>query len=132
MTEPTPADAYTVAAIKHVSFVVLGEPIPKARARVTAHGTYTPQRVKEWEEAVGWTYRQLRGMMFHGSVQVVMRFYRKSRRRVDLSNLVKCVEDGLNGVAWGDDSQIKHLEAEVRQDGDNPRVEVEIEPWRAG
>ena len=129
MTEPAPADGYD--AIKRAAFTVDGEPIPKARPRLGRHGkTYTPSRTTTWEEQVGWTYREAQGPEFHGSVHVTLRFRRKSRRRADLDNLIKSVLDGLNGVAWQDDSQVKCIEADVVQTKDGAGVDVQIEQWR--
>lgn len=123
MTEPKPQWPN-----QRISFTVYGNPIPKARPRVTGHGTYTPQRVKDWQNCVAATHRQTcEPVTLTGSIQLTLHFYRKDRRRVDLDNLIKAVMDGLTGVAWADDSQICHIVASVQRDKDNPRVEVAIE-----
>lgn len=41
------------------SFTVDGRPVPKGRPRVTQHGTYTPQRTRDYERRVGWGYVQV-------------------------------------------------------------------------
>ncbi len=43
----------------------------------------------------------------------------------DVSNVLKSIEDALNGVVWVDDRQIVGLVVSKAYD-DNPRVEVEI------
>lgn len=49
----------------------------------------------------------------------------------DLSNCVKLVEDALNGIAWGDDSQICSLRVYKRYTLDEPpRAEVWIRAMR--
>lgn len=48
----------------------------------------------------------------------------------DLSNLVKAVEDALNGLIWTDDSRIVDLRTSKLY-GDPTRVEVEIEELRS-
>ena len=46
-----------------------------------------------------------------GCVAVRLVFWRASKRKADLDNLVKTVLDALNQVAWEDDDQIDLLEA---------------------
>ena len=46
-------------------------------------------------------------------------------KKPDLSNIVKIVEDSLNGVWWRDDSLIVKLSAE-KEYSDVPRVEVTV------
>lgn len=50
----------------------------------------------------------------------------KPSKRPDIDNICKAVLDGLNGVAFADDSQITLLIA-TKEYGESPRVEVEIE-----
>jgi len=109
-----------------VSCVVAGNPIPKGRPIVTDHGAYTPERTSAWETAVGWAYKGR--PLLVGPLSIHLHFYRQTRIRVDLDNLVKAVCDGLNGVAYKDDSQITHIEADLFYDRDNPRAEIEIGP----
>jgi len=104
--------------------VIHGDPAPKERARVTRHGAYTPNNTAGWETAVGWAYKGK--AHFEGPVAVRLRFYRETRRTVDLDNLVKAVLDGLNSVAYHDDSQVVRIDAELLYDRKNPRVELEI------
>jgi Holliday junction resolvase RusA-like endonuclease len=47
-------------------------------------------------------------------------------RRGDLDNTLKSILDSLTGIAWDDDSQVRCIYAERREDKVNPRVEVEI------
>lgn len=44
----------------------------------------------------------------------------------DLSNVVKAVEDGLNGVVWGDDSQIVRYLPSQKRYGLEPGVMVTV------
>lgn len=56
-------------------------------------------------------------------------FYRGDRRKYDISNFVKTVEDCLTEAKiWGDDSQV--VEVHIYKgpiDKENPRVEVKVE-----
>ena len=45
--------------------------------------------------------------------------------RPDLSNVIKIVEDALNGVAWKDDSRVCSITA-IKRYGLRPRLEVSI------
>ena len=40
------------------TFTIFAEPTGKARPRVTAHGTYTPRKTKDYERLVQWEYRK--------------------------------------------------------------------------
>jgi len=97
------------------------KPQPKQRARVTKHGTYTPPETVAFEQNIGWEYKLNGGKMLHGPISLECTFtfkIPKSRKdvrpgdwhsqRPDSDNLVKCVSDGLNGVAFEDDCQIVH------------------------
>jgi Holliday junction resolvase RusA-like endonuclease len=48
-------------------------------------------------------------------------------KKPDLSNVLKAVEDGLNGIAYKDDAQIVSLIVDKFW-SDEPRVEIEISP----
>lgn len=48
-----------------------------------------------------------------------------SRPGGDLDNYVKSIQDGLNGVAWRDDRQVKRLEADLfEKRGQRERAEI--------
>lgn len=112
-----------------IRFVVPGDPVPKARPRVTRHGTYTPQRTRDYEEAVGWAYREAGGSLHEGPMGLRVIFWHSTRRRADLDNLIKAIADSLSGIAWKDDSQIVYLEASKNINTDEPRAEVEVWEW---
>jgi Holliday junction resolvase RusA-like endonuclease len=94
-----------------ICFFVPGEPRPKQSFRVSGRGRgFTPARVKDWQADVGWAAQQRMrelGMFdpLEGSLTVELTFILGDRRRVDLDNLAKCVQDGLNNIAWNDDQQ---------------------------
>lgn len=92
-----------------INIHVPGEPLPKARPRVTKRHAYTPARTRAWEETVSTYARQAVSEPLRGPLLVAIKFIRSTRRRVDLDNLIKAALDGLNGIAWEDDSQIHHL-----------------------
>ena len=130
--------------------VLDGEPVAKLRHRRTrtADGrwvSYTPAKTRTWERQValqGQVAAAGRGCPWRGALAVEMRFvlevprsWPTARREAalgaphakgpDLSNLAKSVEDGLNGVVWGDDRQIADLRLSKRY-GPRPGVRVGI------
>ena len=93
-----------------LEFFVLGEPRAKQSFRVGNGGGFQPARVKAWQSDCGYAgqlamraagmYEPLpRGM----HLTVEMYFFLGDARVIDLDNLSKCVQDGLNKVVWADD-----------------------------
>lgn len=137
------------AELKRAAFVVPGEPTGKSRPRfVRATGrTYTPAKTAQYENLVKLEYeRACTGKRFDDYAALKMRvkaYYgipksaskRKQEQMIggmlrpmkkpDASNVLKAIEDGLNGVAYRDDAQIVHVEIE-KWFSETPRVEVEI------
>jgi Holliday junction resolvase RusA-like endonuclease len=126
-----------------VDFKVSGEPQGKARPRFTSKGRpYTPQKTADYEERIGWAYRQAGGKLNLGEVTVSVWAYfgvprsksvKKQNelldgniaplKKPDADNIAKAVLDALNGVAWGDDTQVGTLIVK-KQWGLEPRIEV--------
>ena len=106
--------------------VVPGNPKPKKRPRFGQGRAYRVDRRDE--QAVSWHARQVfRAWPVQGDVKLRAIFYRKDRRRCDTDNLLKLVMDGLNRVAWKDDSQVKEVSVRLEYDSEKPRTELEIE-----
>jgi Holliday junction resolvase RusA-like endonuclease len=62
-----------------------------------------------------------------GPVTLQCVFYLGDLRRVDLSNLIKLIEDALNKTAYRDDAQIvSHGQSRKVLSRHNPRTEVEV------
>lgn len=127
-------------------FTVPGEPTAKARARAGARGFYTPQKTADYESLVAYSCREKRGLKspFKGPLVLSMIAFmpipkswskkQQERARIgqlmhikrpDLDNLIKSIKDGLNGVAWEDDSQVVGVHAH-KVYADKPRVEVGV------
>lgn len=53
--------------------------------------------------------------------------YFPDRIRRDLDNVIKSILDGLNGIAWDDDSQVDEIYIRRGYDKSNPRADVEID-----
>jgi len=103
---------------------------------------YTPKTTREYEKMVGEIYRATREPMCMGNVEMHFVFVRQmpkawSRKKreemngmpcetkPDVDNLVKAVMDGLNGIAYEDDSQVVRITAR-KEWGEEGHTEVEI------
>ena len=110
------------------AFSVEVVPVPKARAGRNHGRAYVDKRTLEYQRAVrlAATVHTPKGWSKEGAMMVVIRSYTKTARRVDVDNLAKSVLDAMNGVAYGDDSQVVDLQATKAVDRARPRVEVEV------
>lgn len=135
-----------------VKFTVLGGPVGKGRPRFRNAGnfvqTYTPKETVSYENLVKLEYRrQCNDFKFGKETPVDMRitaYYaipksaskkkralmleRKIRpiKKPDSSNVVKSIEDALNGIAYHDDTQI--VDSQIRRFyGEDPKVVVTIQ-----
>lgn len=108
--------------MKTYYFVVDGEPVAKARPRLTARGhIYTPPKTLKHERAIKEKFYAEYGKDFtptDKAISVRVFFFLKKPARVpadfpprplkrpDIDNLIKTVLDALNGVLYQDDKQI--------------------------
>ena len=128
-----------------VCFTIVGDPVPKARARTVRKGgrtwSFTPKRVAAWEKVVREEAGRNFATPFNGPVALSLVFFLsrpKSRRRdnfvettPDIDNLEKAVLDGLNGVAYQDDKFVVVKNSVKRYVITGvPRVEVVVVPLR--
>jgi Holliday junction resolvase RusA-like endonuclease len=129
---------------------VTGHPVPQGRPRATViagHASlYKPAKSRRWEEDARQVARQVMGdrKPWTGALNLSVRFWlalpqswpewkRKAAERQtiapttkpDLSNLLKAVEDALNGVVWIDDAQVVGI-ASVKSYGSAPAVEITV------
>jgi Holliday junction resolvase RusA-like endonuclease len=117
-----------VSELRRVSFVLLGSPVPKARARVMKGYSYTPKPTRDAEAAVRTAALAHRaGWKSERPIRLVCRFFRGDARGCDIDNLTKLVQDALNHVTYRDDKQIVVLSVLKAIDRARPRTEVEIE-----
>lgn len=106
-----------------------GEPLPKERPRAAQGRAFTPKRTRDAEKRVLDAFRAAYPDVdpLTGRLLVDVKFYRRTRRGVDLDNLAKLCLDALNGVAYRDDEQIEKAIAErFYGAGDQARTEVRI------
>lgn len=132
-----------------VTLVIYGTPTPKGRPRFTRTGrAYTPAQTKAFENEyrMAWLLTAGKRAAHDGPVSVEYRAYfvppqswPKWKREAalagqllhtskpDWDNLAKTM-DGLNGLAWLDDSQVFHAIA-VKQYATVARTEIQIRFW---
>jgi len=105
-----------------------GNPIPKARPRIVNGVAYTPERTADYEEvARNWAAIQWQREPLRGPLALRLTFWRRTRRRCDIDNLIKSALDALQGVVFVDDWQIVKLEATKGVNQWEPELNIEIE-----
>lgn len=114
------------------TFTIPGAPVPKERARITRRGRFTPPRTVAYERKVKLCALAARIQRIAGDVALMLVMYFPDKRRRDFDNISKSICDGLNGVAWEDDSQVKEWHGTINVDRANPRVEVWVWPRKYG
>lgn len=114
-----------------ISFVCNGPPQPKERPRLGRRGrVFTPERTLRYERAVRDVARLHVGSawVLDGTYRLIVRAVFTDNRRRDASNVLKAVEDALNGVTWHDDTQVVECTAtKVVEYGGQARTEVTVE-----
>lgn len=130
-----------------IVFTVLGEPVGKARQRVTRFGTYTPAATVLYENLIKTEYRrQCRDHRFDDKQPLRMEVRAeylipasasKAKRaamakgeirpmkKPDWDNVGKVVSDALNKLAYRDDTQIVDCTVQKFY-SDRPRIIVKI------
>lgn len=99
-----------------LSFFVSGEPRPKQSFRAGKFGGYQPQAIKAWQLYVSMAAETAMREIGRynkpfdtGVLSLQLIFLLGNNRRVDLDNLAKGVQDGMNKIVWGDDLQVVDL-----------------------
>ena len=111
-----------------LGFVVDGNPIPKARARVGKGRRFTPTRTKDYEALVKAHARRAvkPGWPMDCTYEIALDFARATADRCDIDNLIKSVLDAMNGVVYDDDWQVSKLAVTKVVDRANPGVTVRV------
>lgn len=133
--------------MKQVVFFIKGEPKGKGRPRFTKNGhVYTPAETSQYESLVGLSYRNsAKGYKFTSPERVTIKAYHKPpkdkskkvvedmlnghilpTKKPDADNVAKIILDGLNHIAWDDDTQVVDMMVTKRY-GEEPMVAVIIE-----
>ncbi|KZM72273.1 RusA family crossover junction endodeoxyribonuclease [Nocardia terpenica] len=120
-------EAVNPAATRHV-IILPGDPHPKGRPRFSRGRAYTADADRDAEARTALLLAQQVSQPLAGNVALTCVFYRRTRRRVDVDNLIKHVMDSANGVLWRDDSQCTSLRGVIELDRENPHTLVLIGP----
>lgn len=135
-----------------IYFKVDGEPVGKARPRMTRGGhAYTPKRSRDYEESIRFAFMSTtcekmpvypRDVSLKMSVTIAMgipKSYSKKKReqcklgiiqpnkKPDIDNVIKSVLDACSGYCYEDDSSVVEIHAEKIY-ADEPYVEIRIYP----
>lgn len=127
-----------------ISLTIPGHPVGKQRARVCRTGhAYTPAKTVNYEALVKQTFaaKYPDFVPMPGPVRMTLSIFiaesketqRKLRQGIqvyptikpDASNVLKIIEDALNGLAYVDDKQVVWVEV-VKGYSPKPRVEVVV------
>lgn len=115
---------------KPVEFVVIGPPIPWQRAEGNGKRRYTSREQREYQAHVAFCASVARPSTWptDREYEISLHVVHQDRRRRDLSNVLKTIEDACIDVLWDDDSQIARIGRITREyDKRRPRVEVRVE-----
>lgn len=109
--------------------ILPGEPASKSRPRFTRNGK--PYRTKEDVDAEKRTaehVRQFFAKPWTGNIALGCVFFRPSKQRIDVDNMIKHVCDAVNGIAWIDDSQVTAVYGVAELDAVHPRTILVFTP----
>ena len=108
------------------TFTVPGRPRGKERPRMGRNGRfYTPKTTKEYEGSVAWYARMAyKDEPIKQPVRLDLTI-RSSKSKADISNILKSIEDGMNGIIYIDDKQIEEIHI-LRIKGDGEGVDVTV------
>lgn len=128
-----------------MKLTILGNPFGKERPRFCKWGAYTPKKTKEYEKLIKDIYMVGEQEVLEGSLVAVIECYFKvpkstskvnklamlsnihrPTKKPDIDNIIKICLDGLNGLAYKDDSQIVDIRAR-KWYSEEPRVEITLE-----
>lgn len=107
--------------------VIRGEPHSKARPRFSGNGrVYTPRKQKAAENLLKLHFRTAFKEPLLRNLAVGCIFFRSSRHRIDVDNMLKHVMDAANEVIWRDDCQVTAQLGVVEYDSEDPRTIILI------
>ncbi len=128
-TRQAPVSAVAPSGPRSYAFEILGPPVPLARGRAYLDDE---QKVKVRSAAKSRAYaKKIKAHVLAtlpaswplaSRFALDLRVYWPDAKRRDLSNVLKGLEDALNGIVWADDSQIDDLRVVGKIDREAPRL----------
>ena len=132
-----------------ISITIPGKPVPKARPFVRKDGrVFTPKETAVFEQAVRLhAMAAMKGKkILTGAIKLSVTAYMpipqswslkqktkamsgalRHTKKPDLSNIIKSVEDALNGIVYADDAQIDRYGESRKAFSSIPRTEIVVE-----
>lgn len=108
-------------------------PIPPSVNAYLKHarngGVFKTKAAKAFQETIGKEAKAAGVRMAGGDVEIeIDYFYDPTKKRLDNDNLCKCTFDGLNLIAWIDDSQVARFVVErfPIQENEKPGLHISI------
>lgn len=109
-----------------VEFTVSGRPVPFKRHEGKGRRAWNPAEYTAWKDAVGWAAKlSIGGEPVTCDVALLLRVRLQDGRHGDLDNYIKAVNDGMEGVVFVNDKQVRLINAEMYID-DVPGVNVVV------
>lgn len=106
-----------------------GNPIAHERPRATRSGKfYTPKKTRDYKESLAWAIKlKTQDLDYKDNAESIYGvqaiFYRSTRQRIDLDNLLKMVLDAITQSGfWTDDSKVCEISAQIEKAQANPRA----------
>lgn len=107
-------------------FTVPGKGVPKQRPRLWRGRAITPAKTLAYEAHVlKCAAPVVHTKLMSPELWIQVDVYVKNKVHGDIDNYIKSVQDGLNGFAYHDDKQIKHVVGNLYFDK-NERVEITL------
>ena len=134
-----------------IRFSVNGKPEGKARPRFVKKSghAYTPEKTKNYEQAIAWAYKSAGGKLSDNYIEISVKAFfeipksqNKEKRKMmeqglsrptskpDIDNIIKAVLDGLNKTAYNDDKQVVKVSGEKFYSYE-PCIIVEVTDYEA-
>ena len=116
------------------------KPKPAPRPRVTKFGAYNDKDYTSWKNGLKLLAKSKIKQPLEGAIEINIEFLysipkswsKKDKENAnyhtfkpDIDNLIKSVLDGLNGIAYKDDSQVCKIEA-IKRYGDKDSVIIKL------
>ena len=106
--------------------VIPGDPQSKSRPRFAGH-VYTSKKTRRAQEVFAWEIRAAYPALVPNrshDLGVSLAFFRKTRQRIDIDNLLKLALDACTGLLWGDDVQVIEITSRLIRGDEDPRTEL--------
>lgn len=107
-----------------------GDPVA-AHKEVRRHGgyrVYNKSAYTAYRDSLAWLFKDQIGANdpYPSRFAVTARISLRSRRKIDLDNLLKPIIDAATGIVWVDDRQVDEIHAFVLREQPDAKVEVMV------